>query len=547
MKFFKIARSMRICNLHFERNCFNKETNTLLKHAAPTIFKFTKKPKDVPFDSQVGPLSTFIARSTSNATNKQHSVTPLDQLSGTSTQKQPLTFRGNVLSLKCSDMNSCFHPIANHSNIWAILIDDVLRFSFPFPHLSIGYADDLTISTSHKIPELATRNLQLICNAISSWCSDTKLSLNAQKTIFMLLNKQRLNVSHLSISIYDVHIHPSVETVFLGLTIDSQLKWASHFNAKAMAARKSFYGEMNCLRASWGLDRKRIQFIYLSVIEPILLYGCSLWASLLNTKAGCKKARSCQRIFLVSAIDGFSAASLKWLSKFLPHIKSQCKVDTFNHFSASKCLPWASFLDAILDDGGATMPMIPSAPQQLRLLTGHQRIENSMHFCVLIMDYCGVRDIVNGSLDPYVDEPTAIQFCTQKALQIASQLGRLYKSSQGTLYSTLIKVALASRTPPAVNAVLLSNLRSISYSSALGFRKNELCFKPSVVFMMSPGLHHSPQSRKITACGKPCALLSTKPGVSTGAPLSKLALPTSCWLGCPKIYLFIMECEQFQL
>ncbi|KZR96923.1 Uncharacterized protein APZ42_008471, partial [Daphnia magna] len=70
--------------------------------------------------------------------------------------------------------------------LWAILIDDVLRFSFPFPHLSIGYADDLTISTSHKIPEIATRNLQLMCNAISSWCSDTKLSLNAQKTVFML-------------------------------------------------------------------------------------------------------------------------------------------------------------------------------------------------------------------------------------------------------------------------------------------------------------------------------------------------------------------------
>ncbi|KZS05369.1 Uncharacterized protein APZ42_031464 [Daphnia magna] len=209
---------------------------------------------------------------------------------------------------------------------------------------------------------------------------------------------------------------------------------------------------------------KRIQFLYLSVIEPILLYGCSLWAPLLNTKAGCKKARSCQRTFLVSTIgafktvsteallllnttlpidlrvaeltamryrtssDGFSAASLKWLSKVLPHIKSQRKVDTFNHFSASKCPPWASFLDAILDDSGASMPMpmLPSAPQQLRLLTGHRRIENSMHFCVLVMDYCGVRDMVNGSLDPYVDEPTAIQFCTQEALRIATQLRREY-------------------------------------------------------------------------------------------------------------------------
>jgi hypothetical protein len=40
---FKITRSMRICNLHFEENCFTKETNKLLKDAVPTIFKFTAK------------------------------------------------------------------------------------------------------------------------------------------------------------------------------------------------------------------------------------------------------------------------------------------------------------------------------------------------------------------------------------------------------------------------------------------------------------------------------------------------------------------------
>ena len=117
-------------------------------------------------------------------------------------------------------------------------------------------------------------------NAISRWCSDSKLSLNALKTVLMIFQKQGLNVSHLSICINGVHIQPSPETVFLGFTLDSQLKWVSHLNAKALAARKAFFGVLSCLRASWGLDRKRIQFLYLTVVEPILLYGCSLWASL---------------------------------------------------------------------------------------------------------------------------------------------------------------------------------------------------------------------------------------------------------------------------
>jgi hypothetical protein len=124
--------------------------------------------------------------------------------------------------------------------LWAILIDDVLRLSFPFLHLSSGYADDLTIASSHKIPELATQNLQIMCNSISLWCSQSKMNLNALKTVLMLFHHQCPGVSHLSISINDVLILPSNETVFLGLTLDSRLKWLSHFNTKAVAARKAF-------------------------------------------------------------------------------------------------------------------------------------------------------------------------------------------------------------------------------------------------------------------------------------------------------------------
>jgi hypothetical protein len=140
--------------------------------------------------------------------------------------------------------------------LWAVLIDDVLKLSFPFLHLSSGYTDDLTIASAHKVPEIATHNLQLMCNSISLWCSQSKMNLNALKTVLMLFHLQCPNASHLSISINDVLILPSTETVFLGFTFDSRLKWLSHFNAKAVAARKAFFAMLSCLRASWGLDRE---------------------------------------------------------------------------------------------------------------------------------------------------------------------------------------------------------------------------------------------------------------------------------------------------
>ena len=156
-------------------------------------------------------------------------------------------------------------------------LDDVLRLTFLFLKLISGFADDLTVASSHKIPEITLQNLQLMLNAISRWCLDFKLSLDALKKVLMIYQKQVLSVSHLSICFNGLRIQPSPETVFLGFTLDSKLKWVSHLNAKAVAAMKAFIGVLRCLCASWVFNRKRIMFLYLTVVEPILLYGCSLW------------------------------------------------------------------------------------------------------------------------------------------------------------------------------------------------------------------------------------------------------------------------------
>jgi hypothetical protein len=348
--------------------------------------------------------------------------------------------------------------------LWAILIDDVLRLTFPFLNLISGYADDLTVASSHKIPEIALQNLQLMLNAISRWCSDSKLSLNALKTVLMIFQKQGLNVSHLSICINGVHIQPSPETVFLGFTLDSQLKWVSHLNAKALAARKAFFGVLSCLRASWGLDRKRIQFLYLTVVEPILLYGCSLWAPLLSSKTGIKKARSCQRIFLIATIGAFktvsteallilnsaspidlrvaeiavmrfracsyefSPASLKWLVKLFPSIVSKPKIDHVSHFTSSTCPPWAKCLIPPPFECVAPMSMLPPASRTLRLLSGFRRVGSSFHFSIFIMDYRGIMAIESGSVQSSIGELSASQFCTNRALRIAGSTGQDYAS-----------------------------------------------------------------------------------------------------------------------
>lgn len=89
----------------------------------------------------------------------------------------------------------------------------------------------------------------------------------------------------------------------------------------------------NCLWQSFGVDYKHLLFLYLSAGEPIFTYGCSLWVSILRTKAGTKKFRSFQRsicryitwafktattesLILLSRYDGDEASNLALFALF---------------------------------------------------------------------------------------------------------------------------------------------------------------------------------------------------------------------------------------
>ena len=105
--------------------------------------------------------------------------------------------------------------------LWNVLIDDILRLRFPFSFHILAYADDLTVATSHKDPHMAPANLQLVCNAVVNWCVESKLSLNAIKTIFKPFSRKAIEFPTLNLvlSIYGVNtLHPLTRNLmFSGL------------------------------------------------------------------------------------------------------------------------------------------------------------------------------------------------------------------------------------------------------------------------------------------------------------------------------------------
>lgn len=79
-----------------------------------------------------------------------------------------------------------------------------------------------------------------MCSGVSDWCLTNKMTLNALKTVFLIVCKFLFDRSHLSLLINGVEIAPSTDTYFLGVIVDYRLKSDLHVTNKIAAAKRLF-------------------------------------------------------------------------------------------------------------------------------------------------------------------------------------------------------------------------------------------------------------------------------------------------------------------
>ena len=87
------------------------------------------------------------------------------------------------------------------------------------------YADDCTISYSHKYPDEITGQLGKVFGSCSSWLVDDKLSLHPEKPEYILFGSKRnlREVKRFQISCNGQFIKSTDHVKYLGLTIGNNL------------------------------------------------------------------------------------------------------------------------------------------------------------------------------------------------------------------------------------------------------------------------------------------------------------------------------------
>ena len=116
-------------------------------------------------------------------------------------------------------------------------------------------------------------------NHLNDWFCDNKLSLNTDKTKYVLFNKAKskdnLPLVLPDLFIIDVKIKRKNSLKFLGVTIDENLTWKTHVELVQNKISKSV-GIL--FKASRSLNSKSLRSIYFVLVHPYINYAIIAWA-----------------------------------------------------------------------------------------------------------------------------------------------------------------------------------------------------------------------------------------------------------------------------
>ena len=156
--------------------------------------------------------------------------------------------------------------------LFLIYINDLPNISNVLKPLM--FADDTTLSSSHKSlgPMVDCLNSEL--DKIMTWCVANKLTINPQKTEVIRFSNQICDRSESRVTLGGVEIEESVGCKFLGVHIDNKLNFKNHIQSISSKLTKNIgilYRIRDCLPLL-----ARTNFYY-AFIYPFLTYNIVIW------------------------------------------------------------------------------------------------------------------------------------------------------------------------------------------------------------------------------------------------------------------------------
>ena len=146
----------------------------------------------------------------------------------------------------------------------------------------ILFADDTTLYISHGNKNYMEWCIQQDLITLQDWFCANKLTLNLNKTVYMHFGcgNQLHYTDKYKITIDSMTLPVVTHTKFLGMWIDNQLNWQTHFDYMCLKIIRNTQ-LLKVSKNHLNMDTKKL--IYYAHIYSHLVYGCTTWGNMLKT------------------------------------------------------------------------------------------------------------------------------------------------------------------------------------------------------------------------------------------------------------------------
>ena len=140
------------------------------------------------------------------------------------------------------------------------------------------FADDTNIFVnSPTLPDLQMK-CQNSIDIISKWIVANRLTINLDKTCYMIFSPSQNSIGHPDLDLYltNCKIKKVTSTKYLGITIDENLNWKEHINNLCLELRK-FIGIF--YKLSFKLPPPVLRTLYFALVYSRIFYAVAVYAN----------------------------------------------------------------------------------------------------------------------------------------------------------------------------------------------------------------------------------------------------------------------------
>ena len=142
----------------------------------------------------------------------------------------------------------------------------------------VQFADDTTLIFGHRNHHYLKYCIERELEHLQDWFYANKLTLNVDKSVYMLFEKNNTNCD-MHISVCNKEIPHCTSAKFLGTWLDDKLNWKTHVS-KLLSKLKSGLGMMR--RSNKFLTSQAKRTLYFGQVHSNLSYGISIWGPMLK-------------------------------------------------------------------------------------------------------------------------------------------------------------------------------------------------------------------------------------------------------------------------